>query len=280
MKNIIFIILSVIAFNAKSQITLEHAYDSASGLPGGISPAAMDQLMIIKFEVSGERYVKINRHGKKIEIYNLNHSLLKTIDFSSFPSSPYPNDINIMYISENLFDMDSDIEFMYGVNVSPYYLGIYKSDGTCIFADSAAPAIFSNIPLQQYPIYNTSQGTKMILSYTNGLAKVFDLPGTLTMDIQNANNNLIAMQNQNYLSNPYPNPAVNSTKIDYTLPDSVNEGDIVFYNLQGMEVKRFKVDKTFSTLLVSTADIAAGTYLYQLQTSAVSTEGKKMVVIK
>ena len=86
--------------------------------------------------------------------------------------------------------------------------------------------------------------------------------------------------NENRLSNPYPNPTTNSTKIDYTLPDSVNEGVIVFYNLQGMEVKRFKVDKTFSTLLVSTADIAAGTYLYQLQTSAVSAEGKKLIKIK
>jgi uncharacterized repeat protein (TIGR03803 family) len=80
--------------------------------------------------------------------------------------------------------------------------------------------------------------------------------------------------------NIYPNPNNGSAKIDYTLPPGVNEGEIVFYNLQGMEVKRFKVDRTFNTLLISTKDIAAGTYYYQLQTSGESSGGKKMVVIK
>ncbi len=117
-------------------------------------------------------------------------------------------------------------------------------------------------------------------SGNTGRSRLLDLPGILTVDIKNANNNLIVSQTQSIISNPYPNPTNNTTTIDYTLPAGSNEGEIVFYNLQGAEVKRFKVDKTFSTLLVSTADIAAGTYLYQLQTSVVSTEGKKMVVIK
>ena len=120
----------------------------------------------------------------------------------------------------------------------------------------------------------------MILSYANGQAKVFSLPGTLSAYIAEANNNLLATQMQSSVSNPYPNPAVNTTKIDYTLQEGINEGEIVFYDLQGNEVKRFKVDKTFNTLLISTADIAAGTYYYQLQTAAQNSEGKKMVVIK
>jgi hypothetical protein len=40
------------------------------------------------------------------------------------------------------------------------------------------------------------------------------------------------------------------------------------------------VDRTFNTLLISTKDIAAGTYYYQLQTAGDSSGGKKMVVIK
>jgi hypothetical protein len=87
------------------------------------------------------------------------------------------------------------------------------------------------------------------------------------------------IDNQIGLSNSYPNPAIISTRIDYELPNGVNEGVIVFYNLQGNEVKRFKVDRTFNTLLISTKDIAAGTYYYQLQTSGESSGGKKMVVI-
>ena len=85
---------------------------------------------------------------------------------------------------------------------------------------------------------------------------------------------------QSSISNPYPNPSISTTQIDYDLPKGINQGEIVFYNLQGKEVKRFKVDKTFNTLLISTSDLAAGTYYYQLQTTTQNSEGKKMVVIK
>jgi hypothetical protein len=82
------------------------------------------------------------------------------------------------------------------------------------------------------------------------------------------------------LKQNYPNPVINSSAINYVLPNGVNEGEIVFYNFQDKEVKRFKVDRTINTLLISAKDIAAGTYFYQLQTTLQNSEGKKMVVIK
>ena len=291
MKKLVTLFCVILTFCCKAQITLEHVYDSASteycNYPMMGSPSENSQLMIINFEISGERYVKINRWGEKIEIYSMNHSLIKAISIATLPKTSSSNGKfgDFLYISEQLFDLDSLIEYMYCVHIgSKSFTGIYNEDGICIFSDTAGPIIRSNIPVQQLPIYNTAYGTKMILSYlgitpdvTGFKAKVFSLPGTLTVGIAQANNILVS---QSYISNPYPNPSSSSTKIDYTLPPGINEGEIVFYNLQGTEVKRFKVDKTFSTLLVSTADIAAGTYLYQLQTSGMSTEGKKMVVIK
>ena len=68
--------------------------------------------------------------------------------------------------------------------------------------------------------------------------------------------------------------------IDYTLPDGINEGEIVFYNSLGEEVKRFNVDRTSDHLSLSNIDLSAGTYFYQLQTSENSSDGKKMIVIK
>jgi hypothetical protein len=280
MKNILIIIFLAISISARTQITLEHDYDSAATIISG-SPSVYNQLMIVNFTVSGEKYVKINRLGKSIEIYDLSHALQKTIDCSSFPMI-FGAMGNVIYLSENLFSTDSKIAFMYGFSngtSATTYTGIYEEDGTLLFSDTCAPIVYQNTPLQQYPIYNTSEGTKMILSYLNIHAKVFSLPGTLTTSIQETNNNLIAMQTGR-VSNAYPNPNNGSTKIDYTLPDGVNEGEIVFYNIMGNEVKRFKVDRTFNTLLISTKDIAAGTYYYQLQTSGESSGGKKMVVIK
>ena len=65
MKKLLLLALIAFAINAKAQITLEHIYDSSSTYDGGC------QLMIVNFEVSGEQYVKINRIGKYISIYEL-----------------------------------------------------------------------------------------------------------------------------------------------------------------------------------------------------------------
>ena len=90
----------------------------------------------------------------------MNHTLQKTISFAGFPS--LGSSINILCISENLFDMDSGIEFMYTgpTGADSYYTGIYNEDGSLIFSDTGAPIVKINTPLQQYPIYNTEYGTK------------------------------------------------------------------------------------------------------------------------
>ena len=276
MKNLLFIVILIFGISAKSQIICEHTYNNAS-------VDNQNQLLIVKFEQSGEKYVRIDRDNKTIDIYNMDHSQYKSISFAGFPQSS--NNIpTIIYLSEKLFDNDSSIEFMYIYsqgNPSIDYTRIYNDDSSLLFkADSMSPLIIFNIHLQQYPIYNTSIGTKMILSSMNGdnTAKVFSLPGRLSSDIEESTKFLI--NSSNLISNPYPNPSQNTTQIAYTLPDGVNEGEIVFYDIQGNEIKRFKVDRTFNTLLISTADIAAGTYYYQLQTNSQASEGKKLIVIK
>ncbi len=97
-------------------------------------------------------------------------------------------------------------------------------------------------------------------SATNTNNPIYGLPGALPCDeclghilitgIEPVSNNA-----NNYRLNAYPNPTSNSTTIDYNLPDGVNQGEIVFFNLQGIEIKRFKVDKTFTSLFISTNDI-------------------------
>jgi hypothetical protein len=280
MKNIkILIIAMLLATMAKAQISLLYICDSSSTIVFG-SNTNSNQLMMINFAVSGERYVNINREGKYISIYDLNHSLLKKISYAGFPLD-YGNFPQFLYISQNLFSSDTKIDFMYcfSPTSTTFFTNIYNEDGVILFSDTGSPIVNASWAMQQWPIFNTSQGTEMILSYSNGQAKIFSLPGTLTSGIQEANNNLMAIQ-AGRVSNAYPNPNNGSTKIDYTLPPGVNEGEIVFYNLMGNEVNRFKVDRTFNTLLISTKDIAAGTYYYQLQTAGESSGGKKMVVIK
>ena len=89
---------------------------------------------------------------KSILIYDLSHSLLKTIDWSSFPqASTGGNYIIFLYFSESLFDTtDSKIKFMYIANTATPYTGIYKEDGSLIFSDTCAPIILASWPTQQF----------------------------------------------------------------------------------------------------------------------------------
>ena len=118
----------------------------------------------------------------------------------------------------------------------------------------------------------------MILSYTNMQAKVFSLSGTLTTDIAEANG--LLMQQSGQLSKLYPNPSNGAVTLQYELPNGETEGELILYNMQGMEVKRYKIDNTFNDILLDNTQLPAGTYFYQLQTSKGAVGTKKMVIIK
>ena len=293
MKKLLFAALISFVINTQAQVTLDHVYDSAS--VWNTCSGNYEQLMLVNFEVSGYQYVKVNRCGKVINIYDMSHALVQTISMASFPTNPpYATLGDIIYLSETLFNTNPKKEFMYCYDFTDthgngqHVTNIYDENATLLFTDTSSPIIKPNFEQQQYPIYNTPNGTKMILSCTNGQAKVFSLGGTLSCSApcnsgmpSNSTTGLKSInQTNNGLGNAYPNPTATTTSIDYTLPNGVNIGEIIFYNAQGVIVKRFKVDNTFSTLSVSTTDISAGTYYYQLQTNGTACAAKKIVVIK
>lgn len=282
MKKLITLLLLALCIIPKAQITFEHAYDTASTIYSAYQ--INNQLTVVHFEVSGDRYVKINKVAKTIDIYDMSHALVKSISFASYPPDPQGYYFGMgLYLSENLFDLDPEIEFMYTAGASgatPPFTTIYNEDGAIIFSDTCAPVIHISAPGEQKAIYNTTNGTKMILSCRNGQAKVYGLAGTLSTAIESSHEELMENYTQFALSNPYPNPSTSSTTIDYVLPKGIHQGEIVFFNLEGKELKRFKVDNTFSNLIVSTTDIPAGTYLYQLRVAGDASAAKRMVVIR
>jgi len=282
MKKFILIALLAFGINAKAQITLEQTYSN-----GGINN---ENLRFIQL-TTGTKYALVDSAALQVSIYNLNHSLYKAV---TIPSQNGFNMWWVYFITDKLFDTDStDIDYLiarYSTTTSLYSIKIYEESGNTLFTlDSAYVGGWGGV-YSPKTIFNTDSGTKMILSGTgppNGTSwsKVYSLPGSLTCGscgsiygplVSNGDNTVV----RSCLTNPYPNPTNSTTRIDYVFPSGVNEGEIVFYDLQGKEIKRFKVDKTFDHLLISTADIPAGTYFFQLQTSNQASEGKKMVVIK
>jgi len=300
MKNLLFIFLISLGTTTMGQITLDHTYLDAgrfnfcptAGGPNGYA-FGTKPFYLVHLEIDGDKYVCIDRVAQTMTFYNLNHTLFTSINYSNVYTGIYDYGTapdfdklfsSILYISQSLFECDREIEFMYTTNHYNYedttyraITQIVKQDGSIIFSDSAAPLVQATYHNQYYPIYNTSNGTKMILSNVNGSIEIFNLCGTFTQSI--AENNILS-EESNLISNPYPNPAMDYTKIDYELPDGIKEGEIIFFNLQGNEVKRFRVDRTFNTIFISTSDITAGTYYYQLQTTGQNSDGKKLIVIK
>lgn len=266
MKKLLLInLLLFVAVITKGQITLEHFYNNTP------------LVSFVRLSLTDNKWAVID--SNTITLYNLNHSFYKTIPIVGAPVSNW----NILYISKSLFDTDSSsIEYMVDPNSGSAGAKIYREDGTLLFSEpgfAASYGAFTGNPMRPefHPIVKTSEGSKMILySYPNGF-KIYSLPGIyyptmitgLSMDI-----------NMMELSNSYPNPTSSTTKIDYTLPNGINKGAIVFYDTQGKEVKRFNVDNTFNSLLISTEDLQSGIYYYNLQTVQGNSEAKKLVTVK
>jgi hypothetical protein len=220
----------------------------------------------------------------------LNHTLEKSISIPSFIVSNY---WAVRYVSDNLFDLDSAVEYLITdldtatLNWTNFY--ILKEDGsTLFFRDSVSvySADESFFVSEFGAIFPTTQGTKMTFGRLVSGWEVYSLPGNLpcyecsngvyTGNFSPADQNKIS----GTLSNPYPNPTSNLTRIDYHLPNGIKQGELIFYNTMGSEVKRFKVTGTFSFINVSAHDLPSGTYYYNLKTTAGSSEGKKLVVIR
>jgi hypothetical protein len=274
-KLLLLLAICAIGSIAKSQITLEHTYPNLANLP---STTINRYTAIIDLGDSVYNYLHVDRKNLRFTLYNMNHSLNIS---DTFPVKT--GQITLGYFSRSLFDCDtSNVEFMlYNIiNGNPQtwysYVSIYRTDGTRLFFfDSALVAAGGNIDRDRTPIYRTPYGTKLLIEAMNGDLKIYSLCGKLPTSYAIAKE-----PTGNNLSAPYPNPSMSYTRIDYTLPENVKFGEIVFYDIRGAEVKRFKVDHNFSNLELNTNDLKAGNYYYTLQISGKATDGKKLVVIK
>ncbi len=271
MKKLLIILLFTLSVNGFAQITLENNYVNSN-------------LRLVKLSSSGYKYVM--NDTSVITLFNLNHTVFRTINI---PPIGYHYTILIRYISEELFNTNpSDIEYLIISSPLPghSFTHVFDEAGNTLFiqdstAQSAAPLGYGNEDFISY----TPSGFKMIMqnAYT-GASSVYSLPGFLPChDCTNGVITSMVPDNNNTkqanISN-YPNPNKGETTIEYTLPQGTTTAEIIFYNITGQEVKRYKVTDAFHNILISTAELDAGTYYYQLQTSNGFSAGKKMIVIK
>lgn len=275
------IIFTFIHIISNSQIVLEQE----------ITTNPLYGAFFVKLNDGASKYYYFDNQTLTIRIYNSNNSLFQitnVIENSLYnPSNFYENpNLTICCVSDQLFDSDNNIEFMaiidgYDINGNNVIkTAIIDDDGSILFLVNNQKPTDSQESLPNYPswIANTENGTKMILvsegdDWENNMY-IYSLPGT----VPSLANNEIPLKNINGRLRNYPNPAKNYTIIEYQIPKNESLADIVVYNMNGQEVKRFKIDNHANYLQLSTDDLTTGTYFYNLQTSTFKSEGKKMVI--
>jgi len=280
MKKLITTLLLIASISGYAQITLENTYPTGSSY--------YKNLRLVKLSSSGYKY--ITSDDSTLILYNLNHTVFRIINIPQIAGGYYS--CWAYYVSEELFNTNpADIEyFLYYSNGTVFNCRVFDELGTVLLAKDSIGGNMANLYGKENFISYTTTGCKMIISnfFTFALpnyeAYVYALPGFLPC--QDCTGGVITgmtTESGNLKSGNitnYPNPNNGQTTIEYTLPQGTTTADLVFYNMTGQEIKRFKVTDTFHDIVISTADLEAGTYYYQLQTTSGFKAGKKMVVIK
>ena len=266
MKQIAFILIFLVALTTglKSQVIPEHTYI-------GVSAA------YVNLPVAGYKYYVMDVPNSQCKLYNNDHTLWKTINLS-IPANYYLCDIQ--YVSENLFNTDNSIEMLY---VSCKYnssLAYYTYD-TRIASESGT--LLLTVPSGGYSyIYPAQTGSKLFVweydfsvfpEKVNTL--VYSIPGQVATSI-----NDFPAVNQFSLRNAFPNPTSNTVTIPYNLPVNVNKAELKVYNVSGILVKSFIVDRTFDNIVIQTNDLADGMYLYRIESGEFKSQTFKLSVRK
>lgn len=80
-----------------------------------------------------------------------------------------------------------------------------------------------------------------------------------------------------YMSEAHPNPNNGKAEIDYYLPSSVSNAQIVFIDMLGKVINEVKLVSGYGTISVDTQNLASGNYTFTLVTDGKVYDTKKMV---
>lgn len=307
-KSMSWALLLALVSTLHAQITIEHVYSKGSSYnnmdpdtseywlnqSAGVillNGTSLTATPLINLSNGGYKYVRISVAVDyntypcqfityQLKFYDLNHSLWKTIDIA-----PVMNNVvntytcggvlptSILYISDKLFDTDNDIEFILnGFNVTMCNFNVnYLFDETTMNVSNIAGLSPDSIFFPT--VYNTPNGAKLILGYNNNKDYVLSLPGTYPPQPVIVKENNIGIEQ----ANPFPNPANKQITLPYSLP-AHKTGELIIYDMQGKEIKKFKIDNAFHSILLNTSELNSGMYIYKVLCDGEVMLTKKFVI--
>lgn len=263
MKQILSTLILIFSISAGyGQITLQKTYNYST--------------TVVKLETLGYKYFLMDVPASQVRIYNMDHSIYKTIN-CSVPNGYYLADVK--YVSQNLFNSDSQIElvyiyYKYVTASTPYYMygaKVINENGSNLLSIDGAQYIYVNKTGDaEYKLF------AYCFDYSGFPEKVWTNIYSLTgIPVISAS---ISDKQQDVLLNAWPNPATEVIRLEYELPANVKIASLNVYDASGRKVKNFAIDSHSDHIAMNVNDLAAGTYLYNIEYDNQRTISKKIVV--
>jgi hypothetical protein len=261
MKITLTTILWMAGLTLLAQPEFEHTYQESAN--------------ICYLESLGEVYYSMDVINKKCLIYNMDHTLLKSIPLPT-PEGYYLADIQ--YISETLFNRDNLIELVYIFSKYDELLYHYTFNSKLINETGTQLVTFPPGVGFTQVIETADQGKKFLAyeydysvipyrTYTH----VYSLPEESTRSVSHS----FTAVNQ---GDAYPNPASHQVTIPVSIPDGNGSGTLVITDLYGRKVESYPIGPSTRHVLLPARQLPPGTYLYQVHSGTVQSEAKKLVI--
>jgi hypothetical protein len=287
MKGILFATAIFYSICLSAQITLNHTYT--------INDPYFPR-HLTKLGLKGYKYYTVNISGGTIEVFNTNNSLYKSITLPSsisFTSTSYNQDY---YLSDNLFNNDTLLEYCISLNIgsvnSKFY--IFNELGSILFFkdstwgtnfNTTTPLIVRNSSF----IYFDGTSVKMRLAtftssnspQDNKKWSVYNLPGILPCsDCSSGVTTGLSIQ-ANEVSGErvafYPNPVNEDLKLEYKIPVSSKVAKIKVYDLNGRLVEDYRISPSTDHILLP-SNYNNGLYLYSLEVDGQIIKTEKIIL--
>lgn len=265
--NILSGVLLTASIPVQGQFQMEHVYPGGSFSLAAPNQMFANQLFLLELDVSGWKYVHIDRVARQVDLYQLDHTFWKSVSFNMTTAlNPYAQTHDILYITEHLFDLDDGIEFLY---TNTYFNGMdpptcvtqivdEENAGLIFNVSGQYPSVKPNWHMQQYPIQTTPVGTKLILSaIESDSAYVYGLPGELSTQLVDSWGRTSAMEGMSL----FPNPA--GTEVTVQLSPRLAGASMDIVSSDGQVVRTLFVQGTTTTIDIR--ELACGRYFCHIQ---------------
>lgn len=256
LKMMILLMMSIAFYQSKAQFALEQTYNHS--------------LNVTKINETEYKYFLMDVANSECRIYHLDHTLWKTISIS-LPKDYYLFDIK--FVTENLFNSDSNIELWYsaykwvGTATEGYYQYVSK-----VINEKGNNLANIDGGVYAYIIKTDENTYKLsVYAYDNSF-----FPGSVKTHIYSLpESGTAAAQTKSALLNPYPNPAEDA--INLPLANGQQTGTLQVFSMSGQIIENKEISNQ-PLYSLNTQGWKPGVYTYRVITTTGASESKKFMV--